>query len=362
MSPVLSVRELSARGRGAIRVLELRGVGEIVRQSPRPRGRPLAAGLLAPRRWRDARGELLDEAVVLAHAEDRVELQLHGAPTLVARVARELGAGADGAAPRSIEERAEELLAGAASEAAARMLLDQAEGALRAELSALLALEPHPMRAAARELARRGRVARWLVQPPRVVLGGPVNAGKSTLFNLLVGRERVLVDPAAGTTRDAVVERVSLGAYAIELVDTAGERVPEPGAEGSEIEGAGQALAAELRRAADLVLWLVPPGEAPPPTAERLCVVHSRADLAPEGATRTPAISALRAPTHARGVVEDAVHAALDLPRAPWGPGRGVPFEPEWTERLARAEPDELACSVRAWLGPPGRAGAGTSR
>src|SRR5947208_2016211 len=37
---------------------------------------------------------------------------------------------------------------------------------------------------------------------PRVVLVGPPNAGKSRLFNALVGRDRAIVSPVAGTTRD----------------------------------------------------------------------------------------------------------------------------------------------------------------
>ncbi len=62
---------------------------------------------------------------------------------------------------------------------------------------------------------------------PRVALVGPPNAGKSTLFNALLGRRRAMVSPVAGTTRDAIVETLDLsrdvsGGASVELVDLAG--------------------------------------------------------------------------------------------------------------------------------------------
>lgn len=354
MRPATTVRELTARGRGAIRVLELVGRGALERVAKLAPGRRLVSGEFALVRLSDAGGELLDEALVLVESPERVELHLHGAPVLVERVRRELGPAAEPDEPVSLEERAEARLATAASEAAARTLLDQAEGALRSELEHLLTLEGAAFRRLARELARRGRCARWLLEPPRVVLAGPVNAGKSTLFNLLVGRERVLVDAAAGTTRDAVRERIRLGDLAVELFDTAGERdLPADEEEGS-IEAAGQALAAELRRAADLVLWLAPPGAPLPPPLHGQRVLRSRADLAPAppGAPDPPSISVRCAPERACEVVAGVVHAALELPRQAWTPGAGVPFEAEWSARLSTGDAAEIAPAVRAWLVP----------
>jgi len=60
--------------------------------------------------------------------------------------------------------------------------------------------------------------------PRRVALLGRPNVGKSSLLNRLAGQERVLVDEAAGTTRDPVDELVELGGRAWRFVDTAGIR------------------------------------------------------------------------------------------------------------------------------------------
>jgi tRNA modification GTPase len=57
---------------------------------------------------------------------------------------------------------------------------------------------------------------------PRVVLVGPPNAGKSRLFNALLGRERAIVSPQSGTTRDYIAETCHCDGLSVELVDTAG--------------------------------------------------------------------------------------------------------------------------------------------
>jgi len=350
VSALLEVRELSARGRGAVSVLELSGPATLARmRALAPRAR-LEPGRFEVAALRDAAGALLDEALVVVDSPLRVELHLHGSPVLVARVLAEL-APTSAAAARSLETRAEAHLADAASEAAARMLLDQAQGALRAELVSLLESEGDAFLARAAELARRGRRARWLLVPPRVVVAGPVNAGKSTLFNLLVGRERVVVDPSAGTTRDAVRERVQLGAYAVDLYDTAGERaLPDEAC--AEVERGGQELAAELRAEADVVLWLAPPGTEPPAAGDaRRRVFASRADLRRDDArVPWPRLAPLEEPERAHHAVESALLDVLELPREPWCAGQGVPFEAPWIRLLERGVAPEMRSAVRVWL------------
>ena len=61
---------------------------------------------------------------------------------------------------------------------------------------------------------------------PCAIIGRP-NAGKSTLFNALLGYDRAIVTPIAGTTRDTVEERLNLGGILLRLIDTAGLRSDE---------------------------------------------------------------------------------------------------------------------------------------
>jgi len=87
---------------------------------------------------------------------------------------------------------------------------------------------------------------------PRVVLVGAPSAGKSTLFNALVGRERSVVHETPGTTRDAIAEEVTLpGGGRIELVDLAGLDGGAKGALDREIQRRAKA---EIERADAAVL------------------------------------------------------------------------------------------------------------
>lgn len=74
------------------------------------------------------------------------------------------------------------------------------------------------------------------------IVGRP-NAGKSSLFNRLVERERAIVTATPGTTRDLVTERISLGGIPLELVDTAGLREGQGEAEQMGIARSREALA-----------------------------------------------------------------------------------------------------------------------
>lgn len=95
------------------------------------------------------------------------------------------------------------------------------------------------------EAGRRGR------ERARFVLAGPPNAGKSSLFNALLGRRRAIVADVPGTTRDYVEAEYSLGPHGAWLIDTAGLR----GGAGT-VEAAGIEMSREQVEQADVVLWV----------------------------------------------------------------------------------------------------------
>lgn len=107
---------------------------------------------------------------------------------------------------------------------------------VQAELDALLATQ------------RTGAIMR---HGAAVAIVGLPNAGKSSLFNALLGRDRAIVTPIAGTTRDTVEEWLDLGGVPARIVDTAGLRPSEDTVEQMGIERSREAL-----RHADVV-WHV---------------------------------------------------------------------------------------------------------
>lgn len=222
-------------------------------------------------------GETLDEAMWRRLAPQETflpqpafEISLHGSQTVLARAIEaccEQGASLldtpaflaqareRGAMDRCREE-AWTALAQARTAAAAKLFLAQAQGALSEEIERLLQIsqtgEPsHRLLASLEALLLRAPAGVALHTPHRLVLCGPPNAGKSTLFNALVGYERAIVSPQAGTTRDRVEEAVDLGGYPFYLVDTAGLRESKDA-----LENAGAALAIEEASRADLILFV----------------------------------------------------------------------------------------------------------
>ena len=112
-----------------------------------------------------------------------------------------------------------------------------------------------------------GEVADWLARPRaetlregfRVVLAGPPNSGKSTLFNALIESEAAITAPIAGTTRDVLTQTVAIDGVPFRFADTAGLR---DNAEDT-IEAIGVERAHAAMDDADLVLWLGAEGSGP---------------------------------------------------------------------------------------------------
>jgi len=133
--------------------------------------------------------------------------------------------------------------------------------------------KPEPLRSAAKGLTTMQR----LLSPAEVVLAGPPNAGKSSLANLLVGREVSITHEQAGTTRDWVRETAVLDGVPVFITDTAGIWAPPHPVDAEAVRRARQRV-----RQAELVVLLAeqPLNELPPwCPAERVLPVLSKCDL-----------------------------------------------------------------------------------
>lgn len=156
---------------------------------------------------------------------------------------------------------------------------DLGVGDPRAEAEALSAAREEIGRLA--ETYARGRL---VTEGASVAIVGPPNVGKSSLLNSILGRERAIVSPIPGTTRDLVEAEIELDGVRVRFVDTAGLRET-----GDEVEREGTRRAELAASGADVVVLVCDASGAilPPhhvPKARTLIVVANKADIASDAA------------------------------------------------------------------------------
>ena len=311
-------------GRGGIGIVRLSGPAALALTLPLQRGLPSQPQpahayycyLVEPKS-----GVKLDEALITYFpaprsytGEDVVEIAAHGSPVLLEHVLRLLlGDGQNSirlAAPGEFTERAfhsgrldltqaeavRDLIEAQTllqAQVAAQQLggaLSRQTGPLKAELIALIAMleagidfaeDDTPVAsdeaiaaklldiiAALEPLERSFARGRLLKQGITLAIVGRPNAGKSSLFNRLLERERAIVTAEPGTTRDTVAEQLAIGGIPVSLVDTAGLREAA-----SEAERIGIARSREAFADAGLVLLVLDCTEAL--NAEEEALLHA---------------------------------------------------------------------------------------
>jgi tRNA modification GTPase len=296
-APLLRLRHPLAAGRARF--------GKVLDRTGEPAGQPGLAhsfSNLEPRTSNLGESPVLDECVVTYFAaphsytgEDVVEIAAHGSPVLLEYLVRQCCAGgARLAEPGEFTQRAflagridltqaeaVDDLIGSSTLEQARVAARQLGGALarvvapvKAELVALVAAmeagidfaeddidvmaasaiegKIAGVRAPLEALERSFAYGRVVRDGFRLAIVGRPNAGKSSLFNRLVERDRAIVTAAPGTTRDLVTERVAIDGIPVDLIDTAGLREAA-----DEAERMGIAKSHEAMADADVVLLVV---------------------------------------------------------------------------------------------------------
>jgi tRNA modification GTPase len=283
--------------------------------------------------YRDGQGQVIDDVLFTYFAgphsftgEDSLEISCHGNPFIAQKVLEDLlSRGCQPAEAGEFSKRAflngrmnlsqaEAImdLIHARSERALAVANQQLRGALERRMDELISLlvkilanieayidfpeedlpaedrgrilsELDKLLAGTKQLLATSHYGELLRDGIKTVIVGEPNAGKSSLLNRLVGRERALVSAEPGTTRDYLEERIILGPHGLRLIDTAGLN-PSPGV----LEKQGIDKALEQASAADLFLWVIdssrPLTPLPPSVAERMrvtntIVVYNKTDL-----------------------------------------------------------------------------------
>ncbi|MGD8719533.1 MAG: tRNA modification GTPase [Candidatus Zixiibacteriota bacterium] len=315
-------------GRGALALIRISGpgtadlVGRVFRSKAEAEPRRARVGELV----HPETGEIIDRAVAVLYAapasytgEDMAEVSVHAGPAVVnaalealyaagARPAepgeftwRAVGNGKmDLAAAQAVADLADARTAGARADALRRLggELSREVNALRERvISARALLEaavefdqdvaPEEIAAivaeaeeGARRLVEESRDREALVEGLTVALAGPRNAGKSTLFNRLLGEDRSIVSATPGTTTDRVDAPYVAGGILFRLSDGAG--LDAEGDNGVEAEGIRRARD-YLSRAA-YVIWLDDATSPPPPmeTTGKAALEPSDVSVPPE--------------------------------------------------------------------------------
>ncbi|WBA81744.1 tRNA uridine-5-carboxymethylaminomethyl(34) synthesis GTPase MnmE [Endozoicomonas sp. GU-1] len=334
------VAQATAPGRGGVGIIRVSGsdalrvAREVLKLEPKPRFAHYTP-------FHDACGQILDEGIALYFpnpnsftGEDVLELQGHGGPIILdLLLKRILALGVRQANPGEFSERAflnDKLdlaqaeaiadLIDSTSEQAARSALRSLQGAFSQRVNTLVEslielriyveaaidfpeeeidfLNDGKVTGELASIAQQlGEVIREAGQGAilrdgmTVVIAGRPNAGKSSLMNVLAGRDTAIVTDIAGTTRDVLKEHINIDGMPLHVIDTAGLRETEDRVEQIGVERAFKAI-----EEADRVLLMVDGSSTEAthahdiwpefadrlPVQEKLTIIRNKIDLTGE--------------------------------------------------------------------------------
>lgn len=348
-----TVTRLTSTAPAAIAVLEVRGPNAEASLGthwvPHRGSSSIAMNTIRYGRWNSPSSTAFESVVVCKTEETTFEIHCHGGRVAADRILQDLiRSGVAIQVEASSRTRAERLqrqaiedLASAKTQTIAAILLDQYRGALEHALTQIT--DRCRAQSSMEALQQTDSLIAWrslglhLTKPFRVVLVGAPNVGKSSLINRWLGYDRSIVHAMPGTTRDVLVEPISMGGWMIDIMDTAGLRsTVDP------LEREGMHRALQAIETADLLLELRAPDvdEIPPlsiATPPRL-IVYTKSDIeraSPNSFSDSNSVHISARTGDGMQELQERILSMLLVQQA--HPGAAIPFREEHYVMLNRA-------------------------
>jgi tRNA modification GTPase len=149
-------------------------------------------------------------------------------------------------------------------------------------LKNLSVFELDDIKDSAKRILNDSNISELFIKGAKVVIAGPPNSGKSTLFNYLCGKQKAIVTDIAGTTRDWLSAQIRLRKITAEFFDTAG--LDETLSNKNVVDAESQKQAIELVKNSDMVLLLLDATRTDKPIrfdlpAKKIITVFNKCDL-----------------------------------------------------------------------------------